>query len=298
MKKSKKTITFISIFFALFCLGLIIFTKNGSKGLKKDDQKIEIIATNDTYSEIAKKVAGKHGIAKPVIDNPNIDPHEFKPSNKTATLISKADLVVCNGLGYDDWIDPLVGKNKLLNIGSDVAKLKKGANPHLWFDYQLMGKYAEKVAIKLGEIKPKEKQYFLDNAHQYQNELKQLDKQVENLKSTQKESLVDVSEPLFDYALSKLNYKINNRNFAEAIEKETDPSIKDTDAMIDDFKNRRIAFYVQNKQVENNTTKMLLKAAKENNIPVLYLTETKPNKISYIEWQKNIYNDLAKILKK
>ena len=107
--------------------------------------------------------------------------------------------------------------------------------------------------------------------------------------------LVDVSEPVFDYALENLGYQINDQHFEKAVEDDSDPSPKDIQQIQDDITNHRIAFFVNNSQESGKTVENLVKLAKENNVPVLTVTESEPDGEDYVSWMTKQYQALLKI---
>ena len=107
--------------------------------------------------------------------------------------------------------------------------------------------------------------------------------------------LVDVSEPVFDYALENLGYQINDQHFEKAVEDDSDPSPKDIQQIQDDITNHRIAFFVNNSQESDKTVENLVKLAKENNVPVLNVTESEPDGEDYVSWMTKQYQALLKI---
>lgn len=297
MKKRRIKIMILGLLLAGLCLGLILFSsQNKSESTKR--KQIKIMTTTAIYSEIANKIIGNQGKAQPIVDNPNLDPHDFKPSTKTAENVAEADLVISTGLGYDDWVNPLIKNQKWLNIGQDVLQLKRGVNPHIWFDYYKMLKFIDKLAIELGQMKPEKAAYFKKNAKSYRNSLKILETKMSQIKKLKTNNLVDVSEPVLDYTLENLGFKVNNKAFAHAIESSADPSVKSAQEVINDFKNHKVAFYVENIQVVNNTTQNLKQAAKYYQIPILQVTEMKPKQLTYLNWQKQTYDQIIDILKK
>lgn len=80
--------------------------------------------------------------------------------------------------------------------------------------------------------------------------LASLDAQLQQLKAQAKGKQVAVSEPVFDYALVEMGYKVANQHFAKAIEDGTDPSPKDITTMRDLPKPIRLPLVI-NKQEES-----------------------------------------------
>ncbi|API71863.1 metal ABC transporter solute-binding protein [Leuconostoc suionicum] len=279
-------------------LALFVFVvANGT--VRADTKNIQVVSSVDFYGEAAEKVLGQYGTVKSVITNPNVDPHDYEPSAKVATEVSKADLVVYNGIGYDSWMTKLA-KNanvKSVRVGEDILGKKNGDNPHLWYQSQTMPKLANYLADKFSKIDPKHKAAFKANAKKYIASLEPIQTKIKELKKNSDNKLVDVSEPVFDYALEELGYSENNTHFSKSVEDGTDPSPKDIKAMQDDIKNKKISFFVQNTQATDKTVGQLVKLAKKHNVPVLNVTETMPKGKNYKQWMLSQYKQLEKIQK-
>ncbi len=85
--------------------------------------------------------------------------------------------------------------------------------------------------------------------------------------------------------LTALGYKVMDTGFSEAIEEGNDPSPADLAALKSAITNHKIAFFVNNKQTTSSTVSNLVKLAKENNVPVINVTETIPTSKTYVSWK-------------
>lgn len=171
----------------------------------------------------------------------------------------------------------------------------RGDNPHLWYNTQTMPKLVKYLVKKFSKLQPKNKAYFQKNAQAYLKQLNQISTKVQALSKNSHQQLVDVSEPVFDYALSELGYRENNTDFAASVEKGIDPSPKDIRQMQADIKEHKIAFFVQNTQATDKTVASLVKLAKQYNVPVLSVTETMPKGKDFVQWMLGQYQQLSKI---
>ena len=160
-----------------------------------------------------------------------------------------------------------------------------------------MPKLVTYLSNKFAKIDPKHEAQFKANAKKYISSLKPITTKIDALKANSDNKKVDVSEPVFDYALAELVYTENNTHFAKSVEDGTDPSPKDIKAMQDDIKNRRITFFVQNTQASDKTVTELVKLAKQYSVPVLKVTETMPKGKTYSQWMLAQYQQLADIQK-
>jgi zinc/manganese transport system substrate-binding protein len=81
---------------------------------------INVVASTDVYANIAQSIGGKAVNVMSFISDPDQDPHSYEASVQNQLAVSKADLVIENGGGYDDFIDRMVtashAKATVLNV--------------------------------------------------------------------------------------------------------------------------------------------------------------------------------------
>lgn len=296
MQNFKSKITkIISIIGLVGLLALVTTACANKKEAASQSDKISIVTTTNVYSDIAKNIVGKYGTATAIIDKSSVDPHDFDPTTADAKKLTKANIIVANGLGYDSWMNKLaksVNKKPVL-VGEDLMGLKNGDNPHIWYNLNMPTKYVDYLVKRLSKLDKKHAAYFKANGKKYLAKVDKIKKLVKTDKSNKKP--VFVSEPVFDYALKEAGYKIGDMEFEEAIENGTDPSPKMINKMNTDIKEKKIAFFVNNTQASSSTVKSFVKLAKKNGVPVLNVRETIPNHTTYLTWMKENYQNLANI---
>lgn len=280
---------------------ILVLSGCSNKKVSHSTQKLNVVTTTDFYGEAAKAVLGNKGTVSSIINNPAIDPHDYEPTTKTAQKVSQADITVANGLGYDAWMNKLnkQSKSSYIKIGENIMHKKSGDNPHVWYDPQTMPKYARYLAKQLGKKQPKNKVYFEKNAQKYIQSLQPIQKeltQLKNISQSLTNKNVYVSEPVFDYSIQAMGFKVTNKNFENAVEKGTDPTPTEIKKMHQGIKEKQIAFFVLNTQTDSKLVNNLISLAKKNNIPVLKVTETLPKGKNYQQWMLSQYQDLNKIL--
>ncbi|KRL05529.1 metal ABC transporter solute-binding protein [Liquorilactobacillus oeni] len=286
-----------SYFLAILILSLFLTScSNSSKNTSQKDS-IKVVTTTDFYGEVARAVLGSHGQVTSIINNPNIDPHDYEPTTKTAKEVSKADLLIYNGIGYDSWAKKLGGSKKIA-VGEDIMKKKDGDNEHLWYNSKTIPKMADYLATYYGKLDPAHKQSYRKNARKYIASLDGLTKLTAQIKQNSGNKPVDVSEPVFDYALADMGYRVNNNHFADSVEKGTDPSPSDIRKMQTDITQHKIAFFVRNTQAEDKVVTNLVALCKKNNVPVVNITETLPAHKNYFNWMKSQYQQVLNIQKR
>lgn len=294
----KRLLAGISV--ALLAIFAVACGSNGAaKQSSLNGSKIQVVASLDFYGEVAKAVGGNKVSVQSIINNPAVDPHDYEPTTKVGKSVASADLVVASGIGYDGWMDKVVksaDKSKnYLRVADDLMNKKEGDNEHIWYDPRTMPKLANTLADKFAKKDPADKATFKANAKKYIASLDDLNTLINKLKSKVNGQLVDVSEPVFGYALDYLGYKVNDDHFSKSTEDGTDYSAKDIHGIETDIKEKKIAFFVNNIQASSKTVNQLVKLAEQNNVPVLKVTETLPKGKNYRTWMTSQYQQLEKI---
>lgn len=286
-------------FFVILPILALILSGCGNHKESSKSSHINVVSTVDFYGEVAKNIGGKYVNVHNIIHKSSIDPHSFEPTIKTAKVVNNADLLIYNGVGYDGWINKLdtKGGTTKLNIGSKLMHKKDGDNPHLWYNTATMFKLSKWINLKLSKENPNKVSYFKKNYQRYIKKLQLINNKINELKIDSKDAKVDVSEPVFNYMLDRLSYKVNNKEFAEHIENEVDPSPSAIKNLKEDITKRRISFFVNNKQTSNSVVSNFVKLAHKRGIPVVSVTETKPPHTDYVNWMLDTLNDVHKAQK-
>lgn len=300
LKKIKSRIT--KSLFIMGLMGMIMLLASACSNkdqAKTKSDKVSIVTTTNVYADIAKNVAGKYGSVQAIIKNSATDPHDFEPTTADAKKLTNANIIVANGLGYDSWMNKLassVSKKPVL-VGEDLMGLKKVDNPHIWYDLDMPTKYVNYLVKRLSKLDKKHAAYFKENGDKYLAKIAKV-KQIAKSADKKNNKPVFVSEPVFDYGLEEAGYKIGDKEFEEAIENGIDPSPKTINKMTNEIKDKKIAFFVNNTQASSSTVKTFVELAKENSLPVLNVRETIPNHMTYLDWMRENYQNLANISKK
>ena len=108
--------------------------------------------------------------------------HTFDPTPGTIAKLARADVVVMNGLGVDDWLDGVVADAGAvppvkLGEGLDVPLIEDeaGPNPHLWMDVAYAKLYAGRIADALVAADPAHEAGYRERAAAYGARLDELD---------------------------------------------------------------------------------------------------------------------------
>ncbi|WP_029090417.1 metal ABC transporter substrate-binding protein [Brevibacterium album] len=81
---------------------------SGSAGAGEDGGEVTVVTSTNVYASLAEAVAGDAAEVTPIISDPAQDPHEYEASARDQLALSKADLVVMNGGGYDSYMSTML----------------------------------------------------------------------------------------------------------------------------------------------------------------------------------------------
>jgi len=279
----------------LVCVCLLAFLAAGcgrKEPTQQGEAKISIVAAENFYGGVARQIAGDSANVTSILSNPNQDPHEFSTDAATARAVADADIVIYNGIGYDDWMDKLLGAQgkpgRIVIRVADLIGATNGANPHIWYDPRTM----PALTAKLAEILKQP-----ENLAAFQKEMDAVTSKIAEIKSAHGGTVVTATEPVFGYMADALGFKMENYQFQLAVMNDTEVSFQqasDFEKSLHD-KSMKILFY--NSQVTDPVTQREQETAKKLGVAVIGVTETQPpDAKNYADWMLAELNQVEKVL--
>jgi zinc/manganese transport system substrate-binding protein len=273
-------------------------------GSSSGDGPVRVVASTDVYGDIAKTLGGPHVSVTSIIDDPDKDPHEYQADARTQLAISKAQVVIENGGGYDGFVDTMLKASKntkalVVNAvqlsGHDTGD---DLNEHVWYDYPTMSKVVDAVAASLHTSDPKHALAYSRAASALQAKLSALEADERALSATADGVGVAITEPVPDYVLQALQMKIvTPPAFSKAIEDDTDVPPAVLQQTLAQFSDGSAKLLVYNVQTTGPQTDAVLAAAKKNHVPAVPVSETLPTGLHYIGWQQGVLASIEEALR-
>ena len=66
-----------------------------------------MVAAENFYGDIVSQIGGSRVAVTSILSDPNADPHLFEPGTRNGLAVSRAALVIQNGVGYDSFMQKL-----------------------------------------------------------------------------------------------------------------------------------------------------------------------------------------------
>ena len=248
-----------------------------------NDGLVHVVASTNVYGSIAEAIGGEHISVTSLVDSAARDPHSFEASAQDQLAITKADLVIENGGGYDDFVDILLDASSttatVINAAETVG-LADGANEHLWYDFDAMAAVAQAITGHLAKIDPAHAAEFSQNLDAFGGELADLSARAADLGAG---ASVAITEPVPLYLLERAGFEnVTPDAFSEAIEEGTDvpPAVlRDT---LDAVAEADLLAY--NSQTASPETEQVREAAEAAGVAVVDFAETLPDGETYVSW--------------
>lgn len=265
---------------------------------------VNIVASTNVYGSIAEAVAGPHANVTSIIDNPSQDPHSFEAGPRVQLELSRADVVIVNGGGYDDFVDTLLSgaANTRAQVitAVDVSGFSTDAiagNEHVWYDLDTASGIADALSEALSRIDPEHAPEYRANADNFHTDVAALKERLADIADSDAQRTVMVTEPVPLYLLAAAGLTdVTPPELRTAIENGNGVPPAVMNAALKLLSGDDVSLFVYNEQTEGPETQQLLTAAAANGIPAVGVTETIPDGLSYLEWMANNIRSLEEVL--
>jgi zinc/manganese transport system substrate-binding protein len=286
---------------------------------------LSIVASTNVYGSIAEAIGGDLVTVTSIIDSAAQDPHSFEASAQDQLALSKADLVIENGGGYDPFIDtlleasgadvPVVNASEASGLlesdeehaeehadGEEHAEEEgheghdhiEGFNEHVWYSFHGVEHVAEEIAHQLSELDADNAAAYEQNLTDFTAQIAELEATAEALHSTTEGLGAAITEPVPLYLLQAAGFTNQTPEaFSEAIEEGTDvapATLKETLAL---FADGSVSLLAYNEQTASSETEQVRAAAEDNGVPVVQFTETLPDGADYVSWMTDNLSAIA-----
>jgi zinc/manganese transport system substrate-binding protein len=261
---------------------------------------VKVVAAENFYGDMASQIGGVNVAVTSILSNPDDDPHLFEASPATAEALSDAKIVIANGVDYDPWMEKLLGASKGAGrkeiVVAALVGRKAGDNPHLWYDPAYMKAAAKALVADLTAVDPAHKADYEQGEVKFMDSLKPLDDKIATMRKSYAGQPITASEPVFGYQAALIGLKVHNEKYALAVMNNAEPTPSEVAAFENDLKGHKVKVMMYNAQASGPAVGKLVQMAKDNNIPVVGVSETEPPNSTYQDWMMGQLNALDKAL--
>lgn len=153
-----------------------------------DGRPMRVVATTNIIGDLVRELAGER-VELETLMGPGVDPHLYQASEGDVRRLSRADLVLYNGLDLEGKMTEVFAQMRQRGIPAvaiaDAAladsvmieseEYAGNFDPHVWFDVALWARVAEHVGEVLATRDTAHAEAYRQNAQAYAGQLQQLD---------------------------------------------------------------------------------------------------------------------------
>jgi len=188
---------------AVAMMGVLLMGGCGGGASQNPGDKPTAVTAIFSYYDALRAIGGDD-VNVVILLPPGSSPHEYEPTLKDKVTMSRAKLMVANGLNIDNWFLKMTGENSdavVINVSdlltakgiqplhteevsvTDPKDKKAGepaedvsaGNPHIWLDPRVQGMAAAAIRDALIKIDPAHAEGYKTRADVYLKQLDQLD---------------------------------------------------------------------------------------------------------------------------
>ncbi|RSX55884.1 ABC transporter, substrate-binding protein [Bifidobacterium dolichotidis] len=240
---------------------------------------VSIVATLNQWGSLAERIGGDDVKVTSILSSTNVDAHDFEPTSKDLNQLSKANVVLVNGAGYDNWATKWIPSNASTISAAETVGAIDGDNPHLWFSNEARSSVARELFDTLCRLRPKDKSNFEKNYDAWKTSEKKLENTMKTFRKEHSDLTYAATETIAAYLMSDMGFKDETpKGYLQAVQNDSEPAPSDLKSFQTLLKDREVKLLVINPQQESSTTDQIVDAASTGSdpIPVLKVTEQMP----------------------
>jgi zinc/manganese transport system substrate-binding protein len=256
--------------------------------------KLELVASTSVWGSIAEQVAGTHTNVKVILSNPAQDPHSYEATLRDRLAVQNADLLVFNGMGYDDFMTKLntFATGKI----SPLEACKSSAVEHCFYQIGMAYTVADQIAKDLSTLDPPNSADYLKNASMIANRDTELSKLSHGIVAGLDNIAVVETEPVMDPLLTDMGFtNVTPLAFTKAIEEGRDVPITALKLVQDRIIAAHMSFLAVNRQTSTAQVAALVKLCSDNGVSVVYFDELLPAGQTYHSWMRAKILEIRKL---
>jgi zinc/manganese transport system substrate-binding protein len=286
---------------------LLLAGCGGGAAAAPADPRVDVVASTNVWGDVAAAIGGDRVRVTSIVSDASADPHSFEASARTRLAVSRADVVIENGGGYDPFMTQLrsaAGPKAHVIDAVDVSGAASSAraagrqlNEHVWYDFAAVGKVAAKITDVLAAADSADAATFRANGAAFQAKLSGLIAAEHTARQHTQGAGVAVTEPVPMYLLDALGAVDRTPPaFARAVENGDEVSPVVLRHTLDLLSGGEVKALVYNDQTTDPQTELLKKAARDHHVAVVPVTETVPPGKSYVQWMSDNVGAISKAL--
>jgi ABC-type Zn uptake system ZnuABC Zn-binding protein ZnuA len=175
--------------------------------------RLRVVATTTQVADLAANVGGDR-VQMTSLLKPGIDAHDYEPSPADLDALARADLLVQNGVGLEEWLADVIDSSgfdgPVVDASQGVRLRMVGGepDPHIWQDPGNARLMAANIERGLAAAEPADAAAFQANLDAYAKQLQVLDAEVERQIDSLANKRLVTNHDAFGYYLDRYGLEL------------------------------------------------------------------------------------------
>ncbi|MDH3617654.1 MAG: metal ABC transporter substrate-binding protein [Nitrosopumilus sp.] len=246
-------------------------TDSGLQTNQKDNsKKINAIASFYPLYDFAKQV-GQDKVDVQLLVPTGVEPHDWEPTIQDVQQMQKSNLIIINGIGFENWVHSL----KELNYSGTIVDTSVGiiirdseiidehetdehdhesGDPHIWLNPVLAKIQVQNIADSFSQQDPQNQQFYQTNAKSYIKKLDNLDNKIRKELSTCNRDFIAFHDA-FSYFADE--YELHQHTIISSNDPHAEPTAKTLENVINTARELQIQIIFTEESVDTRVSNVI-----------------------------------------
>ncbi len=177
-------------------VSIAVYSTDSSRQLiTTDNSQLQVISSFYPLYEFSQ-IVGRDKVDVSLLVPTGIEPHDWEPTIKDVQKMQAADLLIINGIGFENWVENLAKagyQGEIIDTSNGILTEENhhdSGDPHIWLNPVYAKIQVQNIANAFSNSDPQNQQYYQSNAAEYIKELDLLDQKIRNELSNCKSDFV------------------------------------------------------------------------------------------------------------
>ena len=256
----------IAILIVIPLTSVFVYTTNTNQLFtNNDNSKLKVISSFNPLHEFSQ-IVGQEKIDATLLVPVGVEPHDWEPTIKDVQQMQKSDLIVINGIGFENWVDDLTENDyqgTIVDTSKGIVIIKsvhdendshESGDPHIWLNPIYAKKQVENIALAFSNTDPENREFYMINAAKYSEELHELDLKIRNELSACSKDFIAFHDA-FSYFADE--YDLNQHTIVQTTDSHGEVTAKTLENVISKARTLNIKVIFSEETVNTKTSQII-----------------------------------------
>jgi zinc transport system substrate-binding protein len=246
-------------------------TDSGLQTNQKDNsKKINAIASFYPLYDFAKQV-GQDKVDVQLLVPTGVEPHDWEPTIQDVQQMQKSNLIIINGIGFENWVHSLeelnysgtivdtsigiiIRDSEIIDEHETDEHDHESGDPHIWLNPVLAKIQVQNIADSFSQQDPQNQQFYQTNAKSYIKKLDNLDNKIRKELSTCNRDFIAFHDA-FSYFADE--YELHQHTIISSNDPHAEPTAKTLENVINTARELQIQIIFTEESVDTRVSNVI-----------------------------------------